>query len=220
VSPRSRPSVPAGARSRAAAACGLLAVALAVAVPVLGGAAEPGYSHRAQFISELGAAGAAHAALVSKLGFAPIGVLVLAFLALAAPRLPAGRRTAAGLVAFSAVGAAYLAAAAFPCDAGCPAAGSLSQSIHNAFGFLEYAGGVAGLLLLGAAFRGSARWRPVAPVCAACALLAAAGLVAMLVPSLAPSRGLSQRLAEAAVFGWIATVAASLWSAPATQPVE
>jgi hypothetical protein len=80
---------------RLAAACGLLAAALALIVPVAAGRVEPGYSHRAQFISELGAQGAANGALVSLAGFGSIGALVLSFLALVYGSFPPAGRTAA-----------------------------------------------------------------------------------------------------------------------------
>jgi hypothetical protein len=189
---------------RLAAACGFTAGALALFVPIIGAGAEPSYSHAAQFISELGAAGAANPKLVASAGFAPIGVLVLLFLACAASAMPRSWRCTVGLICFAAVGNAYLIAAWFPCDAGCPVDGSWSQSVHNLFGLLEYVGAVAGLLLLASALQGAPAWRAMVPVCVGCALLVAAGLVTMLVPGLHPYRGLSQRVAEAGIFGWVA----------------
>jgi len=193
-------------RRRAAALAGLAAVALALAVPLLGARARPGYSHVSQFISELGESGAPGAEWVSAAGFAPIGLLVLAFLALAAPALPASRWKRPGLACLGAVGAAYLAASLAPCDPGCPVTGSLSQTLHNAFGALEYAGAIAGLLLLAAGLRGSALGR----LSVAAAALVALGFLAMLTPSFPSVRGLAQRVAEASIFLWIAVASGSL----------
>jgi hypothetical protein len=195
----------------AAAACGLTAAALALLVPVLGGWAEPGYSHVGQYISELGAVGAAHPTLVAALGFAPIGVLVLAFVVLVAPLLPASRLArGGGLVGLAVVGAAYLVAAWFPCDAGCPSEGSPAQLIHNLFGLLEYVGAAAGLIALGVGLRRSPAWRRVGNACLVAAAMVTLGLVAGLAPGLAPVRGLSQRLAEGAIFGWLALASVRL----------
>lgn len=191
-------------RCTAAAWCGLSAAALALLVPAVGAVAESSYSHVAQFISELGAVGAAHATLVAGIGFAPIGALVLAFLALASGVLPHSRQKAAGVACLGAVGAAYLVSTFFPCDVGCPTSGSLSQSVHNFFGLLEYVGALAGLLLLGAALRGSPAWRSLALACVVAASFVGAGFLAMLVPGLESVRGLSQRVAEASIFCWIA----------------
>ena len=52
---------------------------MTIVVTAASGCAEPGYSHLSQYISELGADGAAHGALVSRAGFAAIGAACLAF---------------------------------------------------------------------------------------------------------------------------------------------
>ncbi len=191
-------------RRLAAALCGAGAAVSALAVPVVAARAGAPYSHVSQYISELGATGEPHAGLVALLGFAPTGLLLLAFLGLAAGIFPPSRRTTAGVLCLAAVPASYLAAAIFPCDPGCPGSGSLSQSVHNAFGLLEYVGAVPGLVLLGTAFRRSAPWRPLSRASLVAALLAALGFLAMLAPPLEPVRGLSQRLAEASIFLWVA----------------
>ncbi len=191
-------------RCRAAAASGLAATVLALLVPVIGARGESGYSHVSQFISELGAVGAANAAWVSAAGFAPIGGLVLAFLAFASAAFPRSRWRTAGVLCLGAIGVGYLVSAVFPCDAGCPASGSFSQSIHNVFGFLEYAGALAGLLLLAAAFRRSPGWHRLAAPSVVAAGFLAVGFFGMLVPGFEPVRGVSQRIAEGAIFSWIA----------------
>jgi hypothetical protein len=168
----------------------------AFAVPGVAAWRSDGYSHVSQFISELGAMGATDGALVSAAGFAPTGALVLAFVALAAGGLPRTRGVRTGLVCLGAVGVAYLVSAAFRRNPGCPSTGSLAPSIHNGFGLLEYLGALAGFGLLARALR--------SPVCALAAVLVAAGFAGMLTPSLEPFRGASQRVAEAAIFGWIA----------------
>lgn len=89
---------------------------------------------------------------------------------------------------------------------GLPRLGSRSQSVHSFFGFLEYAGAVPGLLLLASAFRTSPDWRRLAAPSILAAAGVAAGFLAMLTPGFAPVRGLSQRIAEASIFGWIAGV--------------
>jgi NhaP-type Na+/H+ or K+/H+ antiporter len=127
--------------------------------------------------------------------------LFIAFVALAFGLFPASRAKALGAVGLAAVGAAYLVSAVFPCDRGCPSTGSLSQTVHNAFGLLEYIGAIAGFAFLGAAFRHASR--PIPWVCAICAAIVALGFVAVLVPALAPYRGLSQRIAEASIFTWL-----------------
>lgn len=199
-------------RSRIAATCGFAAIALAVATPLIGAIAQPGYSHVAQYISELGELGSPHGGLVSALGFVPTGIAVLLFLTFAAPSFPPARGTPLGLACFAGVGAAYVVSAFARCDAGCPTAGAIStrQMLHNAFGVFEYAGAFAGLLLLGGAFRRSKRWRGCARICFFCAGLVGAGFAAMLIPSLGPVRGVAQRVAELGVFAWIGIISFAL----------
>jgi hypothetical protein len=88
-----------------------------VASWLIGGAAEPHYSHVEQAISELAASNAAHPAIETA-GLAAFGLALVA-LAVALwrvlPRRPA-RLVACGL--FAAAGGAMLAAAAFPLDCG------------------------------------------------------------------------------------------------------
>lgn len=88
--------------------------------------------------------------------------------------------------------------------------GSVSQSVHNTFGLLEYAGALVGLTLLGSAFRESGVWSSLSPLCRGCALAVGAGFAAMLVPQLESVRGLSQRIAEAAIFLWVAVASVFL----------
>lgn len=188
----------------AAASAGLAAATLAFLVPVVSARGEPSYSHVGQFISELGAKGAANASWVSAAGFAPIGLLVLVFLAFASLLLPPFRLKLPALLCLGAVGAAYLISAVFPCDAGCPISGTFSQSVHNLFGLLEYLGALVGLLVLGAGLRGLPAWRCLAFASVGAAGVVAVGFLAMLVPELGAVRGLSQRVAEAAIFSWVA----------------
>ncbi len=194
-----------------ASACALAAATIAPATPVLGGAARPGYEPCAQFISELGERGAAHAAWVNFGGFLPIGVLVVLFAVFAAIAVD-GWRGRAGVLLFSGVGAAYIVAAFFPCDPGCPSPGSATQQIHSSGALAEYLGGGIGLILASTArIRGVAlapRWLTIAA--AAVVLVAFAG---MLAPSLQPQRGLVQRCAEFALFGWLAVAGIGAWRA-------
>lgn len=197
-------------RRRVAAALGFAAALLAFAVPIVGAARRPGYSHVSQYISELGETGARDAFWVASAGFAPLGLLVLAFLACAAPLFPASRWRSVGVACLGAVGAAYLASAVFPCDAGCPGAGSPSQSVHNSFGLLEYLGALVGLAALAVAFRRVEAWRAVAAACVVAAVFVGVGFAGMLAPALSEVRGVSQRVAEAAIFLWIAFVSGVL----------
>lgn len=197
---------------RAAAVVGLLAAAWAVAIPWGFGAVREGYHHTSQFISELGEEGGPHAAAVNYLGFLPQGLAVWVFLALDAGCFPRGWVKGVGVAGLAGVGLAYLIAAVFPCDPGCPATGSVRQQVHNLGGLAEYGGAVIGLAALALAFRADPAWRGVWRVTLAAAVTVAAGFVLMQFPAEAAQKGLWQRVCEAAIFGWIAVVSVRLLS--------
>jgi hypothetical protein len=197
-------------RRRAAVVCGLLAAMWAFLVPIVGARGVDGYSQTSQYISELGARGMPHGVVISTLGFGVTGLLVFVFLWLARPGLPATGLATAGVVAFAGVGVAYLAASVFRCDPGCPSEGSLSQTIHSTSGLFEYVGGGVGLLLLAAALRHDSPWRGAAAVTAAAAILVGIGFLGMLRPDRPEWRGFNQRIADGAIFAWIAWTSIAL----------
>jgi len=192
-------------RQDIAAITGLLAAVHVVLTTLIGGWLEPGYDHSAQYISELGAVDAAYPALINYAGFLPVALLVATFVWFGAPALATSRSAAVGCGLLLGVAAGYLLAALAPCDAGCPASGSARQAIHNLGGVLQYLGGGAGLLLIGAA---QARTADMGRT-ALSTLLAAVTVLGVFFFILGaepghPLRGLWQRLAETAIFGWIA----------------
>jgi hypothetical protein len=191
----------------------MAATLLLAAVPVMAGAATPGYDHLRQFISELGETGAAHGRLVSLGGFLPVGLLVLVFLWAGLPALRWNRRTTAALICLSGVGWGYVVAALAPCDPGCPYGGTLAQNLHTLAGFFHYGGAAAGLFLFAAAARSSPRWRPLWPLTLAAAVVALVGGLGMLL--LPEWDGLFQRVAESGFFGWTAVVCVRLLLGPA-----
>lgn len=168
---------------------------------IVGGAAWPGYSHISQFISELGSTGAPHARLVNLGGFLPIGILLTLFPVLSAFLAPRSGLRVAGFLLLALFAVGYLAAAFFPCDAGCrPATPSFSQMMHNLAGLGSYLGAPIGLVVLGVAARrwpGATWLSPLAFVCAAVAFVA---FVVMLGEP--PIGGLVQRVLEASVAVW------------------
>ena len=134
-----------------------------------------------------------------------------------ASRAVRGVRARLGLTLFCAVGLAYVVSAFFRCDPGCPAEGSPTQQVHNAFGLLEYFGGAVALGLLctrdtaGSEALGS-RWTTVA-----CTVLFAIGFGGLLAPELVESRGFFQRLADGAIFAWVALASTALWRSRSTR---
>jgi hypothetical protein len=193
---------PAGGRRSAAALAAFASAAVIVAMTVVAGASTPGYRHAAQFISELGARGAPTEWGVRLAGFLPAGVLLLAFCGLAyraLPRSSAATRALCGLAVFA---AGYLVAAAFPCDPGCrPVQPSVAQVIHNLGGIVGYALAPAFLFSFARAARHWPRASHLVVAGYVAAALALLGLVTL--SPAAATVGLSQRLLEGAVLGWV-----------------
>ncbi|MFZ6696939.1 DUF998 domain-containing protein [Stenotrophomonas acidaminiphila] len=165
---------------------------------------KPGYSHMAQYISELGASGSPHARLISLAGFVPVGLLA-AWLLLACARLaPVRGASRLGYWLLMCEPLAWVGSALAPCDPGCPATGSLDQQLHTLLGMLTYGGTALGLLLLATAPRLPARIRLLWAGLAATWLLL---FVLMAAPGLQAWRGLLQRLAEWLVYGALCVAA-------------
>lgn len=191
-------------RLRLARRLALAVLAWDIAMLAIGGALKPGYSHVSQYISELNATGTPWAAAIGWLGFVPLGLLLAAFLVVAAPLASLRGASRAGWWLLMGQPLAYVGAALAPCDAGCPATGSVSQDLHNLLGVVTYPAAGLGLLLLAFAPR-------LSPALRAAFVLASAvwmaGFVAMVVPELAAIRGALQRATEAVLYLVVVLVA-------------
>lgn len=180
----------------------VLGAASILLLTLLGALATPGYSHLAQFISELGASSALHEYTVRFAGFLPAGIFLLLYCVAAHALLPAGRSTTWSLAGIALYALGYLVASVLPCDPGCrPAQPSLAQSIHNLVGLAGYLAAPGFLFMLG---RSAAKW-PGARLLSlwgyGAAALALAGLLTLSPAS--PWVGLSQRVIEGAVLSWV-----------------
>ena len=191
----------------------VVAVALAVAVPLLAAAGWEGYSHRTQYISELGAEAAPDGALVS-IGFLLIGLMLLAFTGwFAVRRKAAGLLLVGVLMVGGAVGVSYAVSGVARCDPGCPDVdASTEQLVHNLTGTLAYTVAIGGIALFGLAGRSDERWGAVARA----SLVAAPVMlvVAMAIPVADEWRGLLQRIVEVGQMGFLLAVALRSRSGP------
>lgn len=180
-----------------------LLTAFFVVVPTLViGALTPGYRHASQFISELGATGAPHARAMNVLGFLPAGLAALLFVVAAWKVFPRSRAWALGLVGLVAYALGYLVAVWFPCDLGCrPEQPSMSQIVHNIGGLLGY--GLAPVTMTALWFA-TRRWKDARALSRAAAVGAVLSLLGLLTLSPeSPWVGISQRVIELTVLGWI-----------------
>ena len=190
-----------------------------VVVPtILVALATPDYSHVSQFISELGAREAPLATAMNLLGFLPAGMAAMVFVVAAWKVLPRSTFLVFGLFGVVAYAAGYLVAVPFPCDPGCrPEEPSVSQIVHNLGGLLGYGLAPITLLLLSRATwtwngaRRLSRWALVGSI------VSLVGLLTMSPES--PWVGVSQRLIEAAMLGWIVLCGATA-SRIRTGPAE
>jgi hypothetical membrane protein len=180
----------------------VLPLAFVVLFTIFGALGFPGYSHTAQFISELGARGAPQEILIRFAGFLPAGVFMILFAIGAFMSLPRSALTTIGLVGLAMYAMGYIVALFFPCDPGCrPAQPSASQAIHNLFGLIGYVLAPLSLVALGFTAR---TWPGGRHLSWSAYIAAAAALVGMLTLSpKSPYVGLSQRLIEGAVLIWI-----------------
>lgn len=186
--------------------CAVMSLLIMTLLVVLGGAATDGYSHAAQFISELGASGAQHEGWVRFAGFAPASVTLLLFCVLAFLELPCTVLWSFGLFGLAVYAGGYGVAAVFPCDLGCrPEQPSTAQLIHNIGGLVGYVLAPAFLFAMARAVKPL----PDASRVATCGYIAAAiSLLAVL--TLTPDSqwvGLSQRALELSVLGWTVVLA-------------
>lgn len=179
----------------------VLALTMAVAVPIIGGSLVPDYSHLENYISELGAVGTQWGSIISLGGFLPVGVLVVVFLLVSAPLVNCKGLAKVGYYLMFFLGFSYIGAAFAPCDIGCPAQGTIRQSIHNSLGIFEYVAGGIGLLLFASCDLYQSRhklYKLALRVLGTTVLLA---FFAMASPELSEWRGLTQRIAEFCMFG-------------------
>ena len=169
---------------------------------IIAGAHYPGYSHIAQFISELGATGSPHGRYVNYLGFIPTELLLLAFVFCALAYVPKTPRNYAGLAFVSIYALTLGISAVFPCDFQCrPDTPSLTHLIHVYASFPGYLSAIVAIFVLSS----GALPGPSSKVFQYGSYFAGAvGLVAAV--NLNPQTGLVgsfQRLLEFFIYGWL-----------------
>lgn len=191
-------------RIKFARALAIASVLYAVTFYVVGAWLKPGYSHSANFISELNATGTPWAQVLGLFGFVPLGLILAAFLLVAFPVARLAGPSRAGFLLLWSQPVAFIGAAMAPCDPGC-SGGSALQQVHDLLGLVTYLAAAAAFFLLSFHVLLSARGRSYLRFAAVAWL----GLfVLMLVPELASIRGMLQRVADGLL--WI-TVLLVAW---------
>jgi hypothetical protein len=179
-------------------------------VTLVAAALRPDYSHLASPISELGANGTPHAALMNYAGFVPAGLMLVAFGVALARLLPRHRLTIGAAVLVTLFGSGLAAAGVISCEPGCPATGgTLQQVVHDAIGPLMVLCLIAGAGILGIHFRRHPAWRYLSSYSLVTSVLGLFFLAALMNSRLQASSltGLWQRLLLAVLLGWCAVIA-------------
>jgi Protein of unknown function (DUF998) len=159
---------------------------------------RPGYSQISNTISELGETGAPQAGEVAFGFFLPVGLLVWLALGLVF-REASDTYVAVSFMALSSLGAGYVIAAFFPCDAGAPLYGTWRTQVHNLAGFIDYEGTGLGFLFIAGHFaRHGAAFKAAACVVAGALLLLGTALLSL--EAAWHVRGAIQRIAEVVQF--------------------
>lgn len=201
---------------RIALLCGVLAPPLWAASIAFCGALRPGFSHAAQYISELGERGSSTELLMRYTGFAPTGLMHVAFAAFLAAMFR-GRLAAAAAALLGANGLARLGAGFFSCEPGCAQAASLAAQLHGLFATVGFVALLLSVFFWGFEFR-RRDLRGLAAYSAASGVLGLAFLALMVWnPEPGGWRGLHERLASGTLSLWIFAFALRVWNGTAVR---
>ena len=168
---------------------------------LVAGAFYPGYNHISQFMSELGAVGAPHDALMNMAGFFGTEILFVAGLVLALSLMPKTKTNIIGLLFLFGYPIAVSVSAWAPCDAFCrPEEPSVSHIIHMTSALFGYLCAVIGLSILAqqSCQSNTSTLLRMSSYALAPILIVAFG-------SMTPDNayaGAIQRLAETTLYGW------------------
>ncbi len=188
---------------------GILLLVFGVAAPTIIGVLDPGYIAQAQYLSELGAAGAPYAGFMNYGVFLPVGVLWTIAVFCLGMVAPKGPLLFAGAFLLLGTSVSYLGASFFHCDAGCPVDGSQSQAMHNLLGVVGYLANPFAFALLAVHFiRRGAFLAGI--VTAATAIAFTAGFAGIASGDAGAYKGAWQRLADFSSLLWIFLLAALL----------
>ncbi len=197
--------------SRAGILCGVLAPLLWASVIVYCGTLRPGYSHFAQYISELGERGSSTELLMRYAAFAPTGLMHLAFAGALAVTFRGSRLGVLAAMLLGLNGLARVGAGFFPCEAACEETGSLGQRMHSLSAGVGFLALVVSTVLWGVVFKRRRDLRGLAACSVATGVLGLAFLLLMLWSAEhGTARGLFERLSSGVLSLWILVFALRL----------
>ena len=191
--------------------CGVLAPLLWVSVIVLSGTLRPGYSHFAQYISELGERGSSTELLMRYSAFVPTGLMHIAFAGTLALAFRGSRLGVLAAILLGLNGLARIGAGFFPCEVGCEGTGSLGQRMHSLSAGVGFLALVVSAVLWSVVFRRTRDMQSFAAYSEASGALGLAFLLLMIWSAEQGSaRGLFERLSSGVLSLWILVFALRL----------
>ncbi|WP_428407904.1 DUF998 domain-containing protein [Hyphococcus sp.] len=182
-------------------AASVLLILCGVLLPSALGILWAEYDPASSYLSELGASGAPHAAIMNYGGFLPVGILWALAATMLYARSPKNGLLLAGAFLLLGNSVSYLGASIFHCDAGCPMEGSGSQAMHNLLGVIGYLATPPALACIGLASLSHNKLLASLSFLTAAACLI--GFVTMASPEAAHIRGLAQRSVDFTQFFWM-----------------
>ena len=185
--------------------CAVLSLLVLAIATAAGGLAYPGYDHLTQYISELGATGAATGRDVS-LAFMVSGGLLTVFWLLCLGLFPRSVLSVLGFGLSALNGLGLLLGGVFRCDFECSTADlSPAAVLHDVFGGVGYLCGIAGVFLVGIATRRWPQGRGLFRLSLICGVPAALA-IGLIHPDF-PWLGAAQRVVEIALAVWTLALA-------------
>jgi hypothetical membrane protein len=197
--------------SRAGILCGVLAPLLWVSAIVLCGALRPGFSHFAQYISELGESGSSTELLMRYAAFVPTGVMHLALAGALAVTFRSSRLGVLAAILLGLNGLARIGAGFFPCEVGCEETGSFGQRMHSLSAGVGFLALVVSTVLWSVVLTRTSKLKNLAAYSAVSGVLGLAFLLLMLWSAeQGGARGLFERLSSGVLSLWILVFALRL----------
>lgn len=192
---------------------GIAGPALFAFAVIVGGALRDGYSHRNQFISELGESGAPFAWLMNYFGFMGSATLILIFAVVLRTRFPRTAASVAGTLFLSIFAVCVFLAGIFSCDSGCPTEnGTRAQQLHDLVSVIAFPAFILGVATWGVSFLRHADWRPFGLYSVATSVLAVILLVLMIRSEASrENTGTYQSLFLGVLFLWLIAASWRLW---------
>ena len=189
----------------------MLAPLLWASAIVYCGTLKPGYSHFAQYISELGERDSSTELLMRYGAFVPTGLMHIAFAGALAAAFRSSRLGVLAAMLLGLNGLARIGAGFFPCEVGCEETGSLGPLMHSLFAGVGFLALVVSTVLWGAVLK---RTRDLKNLTAYSVVSGAMGLAFLLLmvwsAEHGTARGLFERLSSGVLSLWILVFALRL----------